>query len=72
MLDVATSVRETIIVDTRAPCKILKHNTAGGVIGRGGLVRKRWESLFTRVICAVNMDGLHLSDEAIAPVNLIS
>ena len=32
-----------------------RHDTAGGVIERGGLVRKRWESLFTRVICAVNM-----------------
>ena len=70
MLGVATSVRETIIVDTRAPCKNHKHDTAGGVIDRGGLLRKRWESLFTRVICAVNMDGLlYLSDEAIAPVN---
>ena len=69
MLDVARSVRETIIVDTRAPCKNHKHDTAGGVIDRGGLVRKRRESLLTPVIYAVNMDGLHLSDEAIAPVN---
>ena len=55
VLHVAGSVRETIIVDTRAPRKNHMHDTAGGVIDRGGLVRKCWESLFTRVIHSVNM-----------------
>ena len=50
MLHVARSVRETIIVYTRAPYKNHNNDTAGGVIDRGGLMRKRWESLFTRVI----------------------
>lgn len=53
------SVRETMIVDTHAPCKNHKHDTAGGVIDRGGLVRKRWESLFTGVIYLVQVRSEH-------------